>query len=202
MDSHPDTGLVVIDTLGKVMPPSAMGQSAYQRDYQVGSELKALADEYPGLAVVVLHHARKASSDDFVDTVSGTNGLAGAADTIIVLVRKRQSSDGTLHVTGRDVAEAEYALTVTDGTSWKLEGGTLAAAAEVAASRTDALSLGDKSRAIVEMVRQAGRIRAGDVAAVHGPGSYEYLRRLTTSGQINQVERGFYVCGPALTAGV
>jgi hypothetical protein len=33
----------------------------------------------------VLHHQRKAAGDDFVDTVSGTLGLAGAADTILTL---------------------------------------------------------------------------------------------------------------------
>jgi hypothetical protein len=62
MRRHPDTALVVIDTLGKVMPPSLMGESSYQRDYRVGSALKNLEDCHPGLAVVILHHDRKASA--------------------------------------------------------------------------------------------------------------------------------------------
>ena len=105
MRRYPDTALVVIDTLGKVMPPSLIGESSYQRDYRVGSALKELADTNPGLAVVILHHDRKATADDFVDSVSATHGLAGAADTIVVLARKRQATEGSLKVTGRDVPE-------------------------------------------------------------------------------------------------
>jgi hypothetical protein len=43
-------------------------------------------------------------------TVSGTNGLAGAADAVLVLERPRAQADGVLHVTGRDVEEVDYAL--------------------------------------------------------------------------------------------
>lgn len=67
----------MLDTLGKVMPEARVGESAYQRDYRIGGRLKRIADEWPGLAVVVVHHDRKAAAEDFVDSVSGTNGLAG-----------------------------------------------------------------------------------------------------------------------------
>jgi RecA-family ATPase len=77
--------LIVVDTLGKVMPPALLGESTYQRDYRIGSALKRLVDSRPGSALLVNHHDRKASSDDFVDAVSGTHGLAGAADTVMVL---------------------------------------------------------------------------------------------------------------------
>jgi hypothetical protein len=40
-----------------------------------------ICDARPGMALVMLHHDRKASSDNFVDDVLGTNGIAGAADT-------------------------------------------------------------------------------------------------------------------------
>jgi hypothetical protein len=39
---------------------------------------EAIADAVPGMALVVLHHDRKANSEDFVDSVSGINGIAGA----------------------------------------------------------------------------------------------------------------------------
>jgi hypothetical protein len=72
--------------------------------------LKRIADN-AGVAMLVVHHTRKAASDDFLDDVSGTQGLAGAADAILVLKRSRGQADAVLHVTGRDVEEAEYALT-------------------------------------------------------------------------------------------
>jgi RecA-family ATPase len=114
-----DEPQVIVDTLGKVMPPELPGESAYQRDYRVAGRLKQIADDRPGMALLVLHHDRKASSDDFVDGASGTNGIAGAADTIIVISRPRSESRGLFKVTGRDVVEAEYAVTVEDG-NWTL----------------------------------------------------------------------------------
>jgi AAA domain-containing protein len=69
--------LVVLDTLGKVMPPALPGETTYQRDYRIGTILKRVADERPGMTLLVNHHDRKANADDFVDTVSSTHGLAG-----------------------------------------------------------------------------------------------------------------------------
>jgi hypothetical protein len=191
---HPDTALVVIDTLGKVMPPAAMGESAYQRDYRVGSSLKALADNYPGLAIVVLHHDRKAASDDFVDSVSGTHGLAGAADTIIVLCRKRHSADGLLKITGRDVPENEYALTCAEGKAWQLDGADLAAAAEKAVERAATVRLSGTSADVLAFVSgHPEGVRARDVVEKFGSDAYQYLGRLTKSEHIDKIERGLYV---------
>ena len=57
-------------------------------------------------------HTRKAEANDFVETVQGTFGTAAAADTIIVVKRRRDQADATLHITGRDVEEQELALNV------------------------------------------------------------------------------------------
>jgi hypothetical protein len=38
---------------------------------------------------IAVHHNRKGESDDFLDQVSGTLGLAGSVDTIITLNRQR-----------------------------------------------------------------------------------------------------------------
>jgi hypothetical protein len=193
MRRYPDTAMIVVDTLGKVMPQAQMGESAYQRDYRVGSDLKQLADDHPGLAVVVLHHDRKAASEDFVDSVSGTHGLAGAADTIVVLVRKRQAADGSLLVTGRDVPENEYALTMTDGKTWQLAAADLSEAASVARQRSEAATLSDKSGGVLALVnRHPGGIAASDVVDVFGKDAHQYLGRLTKSGHIAKVSRGKY----------
>jgi hypothetical protein len=193
MRRHPDTAMVVIDTLGKVMPPAQIGESAYQRDYRVGSALKALADARPGLAVVVLHHDRKATAEDFVDSVSGTHGLAGAADTVLVLCRKRQSPEGTLKVTGRDVPEAEYALKVADGKAWQLDGTDLRAAAAMARTRDESRSLGDKSGDVLAFVnKHPGVVPAAAAVDVFGDEAYQYLKRLADSGRIARAGRGKY----------
>jgi hypothetical protein len=45
---HGEQPLVILDTLGKVMPPALPGESSYQRDYRIGSTLHHLYDEHPG----------------------------------------------------------------------------------------------------------------------------------------------------------
>lgn len=186
--------VVFLDTLGKVMPPALMGESAYQRDYRIGSALKRLADDHDGCSVVVNHHDRKAGSDDFVDSVSGTHGLAGAADTITVLCRPRHESEGTIQVTGRDVPENEYAVSFVDGCQWVLSGGTLEAAATRAERVRNASGLGDRSLDVLDLVNaQPNGITPKAVAEkLDIPDARQYLKRLHEGGRIGKSGRGLY----------
>lgn len=195
----PGISLIVIDTLGKVMPPTAPGESSYGRDYRVIGRIKKISDSRPGLSIVILHHDRKAASDDFVDSVSGTNGLTGAADTTIVLARKRNSPEGVLKVVGRDVGDGEFALTFADdGTGWLLAGADLEASAAIAASREDDSALSTDMRAILDFVDQHPEgITAKTVADKFGGKSYQYLRRLLDSGRIENPSYGNYCPAPA-----
>lgn len=151
--------LVIVDTLGKNMRDAAPGESAYSRDYKVAGRLKAITDDYPGMSLVAVHHDRKAESADFVDAVSGTNGLAGAADSIIVLHRNRNEDKGVLKVTGRDVNEEEYAVRTDEG-RWTLAGDDLkesaAAAREDRATRKATSGKGALSAAVATCVLSAG----------------------------------------------
>jgi len=117
--------LIIVDTLGKIKPPKRPGDDPYLIDYQIGTTLKELADAEHGSTLLLVHHTRKAESVDFVDAVSGTNGLAGSVDFVLALNRKRHANDAILSVTGRDVEEAEYALTAHEGILWRLDGAGL-----------------------------------------------------------------------------
>ena len=59
------------------------------------------------VAVLLVHHLRKMTSDDIMDTINGTFGLSGAADSLMALARKTDQTDAVLHVTGRDVETTE-----------------------------------------------------------------------------------------------
>ena len=85
--------LIILDTLGKVKPPKRPGDDAYQADYAIGTTLKTIIDTAPGGTLLVVHHTRKAEALDFVDSVSGTQGIAGSVDFVLVLDRKRHSDD-------------------------------------------------------------------------------------------------------------
>jgi hypothetical protein len=105
--SVPKPRLVIIDTLAMVREPAKREQTAYDADYMAVVELRNLAAEY-GLAIVIVHHLRKAEADDAYDTVSGTLGLTGAPDSVLIL--KRDSNGVVLHGRGRDMPEIEKAM--------------------------------------------------------------------------------------------
>lgn len=191
--------LVILDTLGKVMPPALPGETTYQRDYRIGTILKRVADERPGMTLLVNHHDRKANADDFVDTVSGTHGLAGAADTVILLTRPRLDTSGLLKVTGRDVPEGEYALQFVDGCQWALDGADLDEAAARARQARLIGGVSDRSAEIIAFVAaNPPHVRAGEVEDKFGPDARRYLKRLADSGRLRRLSRGLYASVPTV----
>lgn len=117
METHPDARLVVVDVFAKVRTPPPPGAQVYQADYDEASRLKAIADRH-GVPLLLVHHTRKQEAQDFVDGVSGSRGITGAADTILSLTRGREQADGALKITGRDVEEQTRAL------MWSRDAGT------------------------------------------------------------------------------
>jgi hypothetical protein len=112
----------VIDVFERIRGPLPPSTSAYTNDYVAIRRVKELADRF-GVAIILIHHMRKMSSGDFLNEVSGTLGLSGAADTIAVLKRSRGEYDGTFNITGRDVEENEYAMKfAADLGAWQLLG--------------------------------------------------------------------------------
>lgn len=110
---RPALRLVVIDTLQKVRCPSAAG-ATYGGDYQDAAALKKLADDF-GVCLLVVHHLRKMGDDDPMNRLSGTNGLAGAADGTLILSREnRQEGHATLTATGRDIEDVQEELDFSD----------------------------------------------------------------------------------------
>jgi hypothetical protein len=194
LQGHPG-GLVILDTLGRARQQRRRGDDAYLADYQAGVALKNVVDAFPGSALLGVHHTRKAPSDDFVDDLSGTLGLAGSADYVLVLRRQRNSSEATLQVTGRDAPEGEYAFTTAEG-AWTLSGNGLAEAAANAQNRRDSKNLGDRALEALAFVNEhpAGVV-ADDLADHLGISSNDagtYLRRLHSKGRIDKPARGIY----------
>ena len=114
---HEGTGLVIVDTLQKVRAPSR--DSAYAADYGDVGALKGFADSH-GLAVLAVHHTRKLGDADVFNTVSGTTGITGSADSTFVLAKQGRTSEyATLSLTGRDVEFQELKLRFND-CSWEL----------------------------------------------------------------------------------
>lgn len=109
--------LVIIDTLQKVRTSSR--DNAYAADYSDIGALKAFADSHD-LSLLLIHHTRKQGDSDVFNTVSGTTGITGSADTTFVLTRQnRIDGSGTLTVAGRDIEFQEFKLRFKD-CRWEL----------------------------------------------------------------------------------
>jgi hypothetical protein len=185
LDRNPAARLVVIDVFAKMRGASPPGASAYDADYLAVGHAKRLADHY-GVAVVLVHHVRKAGSDDFLTEVSGTNGIAGAADATLVLKRARGQADGILHVTGRDVEEAEYALSFQQASgAWQLLEGP-------ASDHT----IGDTRAAVLRYVREHPGAKPKDIAealpAVDADTVRRTCSRMAEAGQLSKDGSGRY----------
>lgn len=103
---HPTVSVIIIDTLAKIKP---VRDSNYSNDYDDAGNLKQLAELYD-VSIILVHHTRKAYDDDWINMISGSTGITGAADTLCGLFRSRGQADAVLHITGRDVDEQEIAL--------------------------------------------------------------------------------------------
>ena len=119
LSEHPDTVLVIIDTLQMIRGTGY--DNTYANDYRDLSALKHIADTH-GIAILLIHHLRKMNDDDPMNMISGTTGLSGATDSNFVLRKsKRRENTATLYCTGRDIPYRELALEF-DGEDhvWKL----------------------------------------------------------------------------------
>jgi AAA domain len=188
--------LVIIDTLGKIKPPKERGEDQYQADYKFGSRLKMAIDSTIGGCLLVVHHTRKQESVDFVDMVSGTYGVTGAADFVAVLFRKRHETQGVLAITGRDVNEEKYAIDSGNGMGWQLAGGGLSDAANAAVSVAASGRLGNQAMQALRFVnsRLAGT-KAKDLAehlCITADDAGKMLRRLEASDHICKTGRGLF----------
>jgi hypothetical protein len=151
--------------------------------------MKDIADL--GATVLGVHHTRKAESEDFLESASGTNGLTGAADFVMVLQRRRTENNVLLKITGRDVAEASYDLLFDDGL-WSPNGTGLSDAAEQAQGPR----LGPTMHSVVALVNSRTTTTAADVSdllGIEAATAGRYLRRLADEyGLITRAGRGCY----------
>ncbi|OJY40309.1 MAG: DNA repair protein RadA [Pseudonocardia sp. 73-21] len=183
LDERPEARLVVVDVLAR-MRGVDNSTSAYSADYAAVTQVKQIADDY-GIALVLVHHVRKAASEDYLTEVSGTNGIAGAADAVLVLKRSRGEADGALHVTGRDVDETEYALTFdAELGSWKVLPGPA----------LDHL-VSDTRKKLLTYVREHPDSSPKSIAEATGLGHdlvKKTLNRMADEGQLIRPTRGSY----------
>jgi Transcriptional regulator, AbiEi antitoxin len=178
--AHP--ALVLIDTLARFRKPTDAKQQLYASDTEAMASLPKIAVKYH-LAIVVGHHDRKAEADDDFDTVSGTLGLTGAADSVILL--KRKPHGVILSVRGRDVEERETAVHFDKAKwRWTILGEASTVRRSVERSRVIAVMTEAGGLASVQQIMAEIKLRRNALDLLLG--------RMAKDGEIVRIGRGKY----------
>lgn len=121
---HPDTNLIAIDTFQIIRGDNR--DISYARDYADLRMLKEVADELD-ITILLVHHIRKQGANDPLNRLSGSTGVAGAVDTVLVLDRSnRNDTSATLVCTGRDIEDRQLELCFfKEDFVWNLEADSL-----------------------------------------------------------------------------
>jgi RecA-family ATPase len=193
IEAHPGARLIMVDVLRKVRPLSDGRGNAYNEDYDSMGSLKALADKY-GVAVIAVHHTRKAADEsDVFNEVSGSTGLTGAADAILIAKRARNTAEAVLHVTGRDVTEQEYGL------SWHAASCTWSLLEEPVI----VAQMGDTRRRILDYVTDHPLSTPAEIAKGTGiqlNTVQQNVRRMVAADQLDSDGQGRYIPSLSVSA--
>ena len=109
IDKHPNTRIIIIDTLQKVRQ-GGNDTYSYANDYECVGALKKFADQKE-ICLLIVHHTRKQQASDKFDMISGTTGILGCADGAFILQKeKRTDSTATLDIVGRDQCDQKLYL--------------------------------------------------------------------------------------------
>jgi hypothetical protein len=180
---------IAIDVLKMIRPPSKSGQPAYEADYEAIKGLHQLAIEL-GVPIIIVHHTRKAEAEDLIDKVSGTFGLSGAADTIIII--EHQSQGTVFDVRGRDVEANSLAVQFSKETCrWTILGS--AAGVHRSSERASILAAFEETNAPMT-AKDVTDALACDTPPRHMSqvATRQILARMAKNGDLERLERGKY----------
>ena len=186
LDRNHGARLVVIDVLARVRGPAGRDTAAYDADYRAVTQAKAVADHH-GVPFVIVHHTRKASAADFLDEVSGTQGVAGAADAGARPQADARPGrrDPARHRPRRGGGRATRSTFAADIGAWQLS--------DIPA---DEVMLGDTRAAILAYVREHEGARPKEIADGTGldyATVRQTARRMADDGQLDTDGQGRYL---------
>lgn len=181
LDEYQETRLVIIDTLGRILPSAKGNTNQFTDDYQFIGKLQKLAIDR-GFALLIIHHIRKEGAEYALDRVAGTTGITGAADSVWVLDTGKPPANAILHVTGRDIETQEIAMKF-DGGIWSIMG-----------EARDVL-ISEERRTIIELLARQGPLYPKDVGnqLCKALDATRYLLfAMKKDGQVVNTEQGKY----------
>jgi RecA-family ATPase len=171
--------LLIVDTITRFGGYPERGGYAAEVNWM--SQFHTFASRH-GIALLGLTHTNQMKleeGDDWFNKISGTTGIIGTADNVMLLDVKRGESEGVLRIEGRDMDPTEHALRKV-GPWWQHT-------SQIRGRR------GDLSVEIADFVIQSGGTTTKDVAehfSMSGDKASLYLGRIKRAGIITSPKRG------------
>jgi len=189
LEDHPETRLVVGDTLKRLRPRTSGKRNMYDDDYDAVRPFVPLADRHD-VAIVLIHHLNQQSNpDDPFDWFSGSAGLVAAAEGILLFRRKRGDGDAYLTVDGKDIEErAELAL------KWDPLAASWTVIGDAEAHRISETRLGIL-RVVADADEPMGPTEVADILDQPANTIKQRMYQMSKDGELRVVSRGRYVIG-------
>ena len=187
--------LVVIDTLAKVGPKAkSKGLNAYENDSIIMTRIKSLADKHGICILIVTHLSKLRTSKDPFDSITGSMGQFGTADTAMLLTRKRGAATAILQTTGRDIEGHSYDLAWSNP-GWSCQG----------FANDDEVDLSPERLAVLRVFKDdGGALSPNMVAQTIGKtpsNTGKLIKKLVEEGFLFSVGYGMYSNVPSVPCG-
>jgi AAA domain len=185
LEGHRDVKLVIIDILAKFRWPKQRGENFYDWDYRTATAIRDVAEKY-GVAIVIVHHTNKLQdSPDIYMRISGSQGLAAGADTLMLLERQdRMQREAQLAIAGREVEGQELIIQYDpDSGGWRLLGDA------------GLYNTSEERRQVLQFLEQCTMATPKEVAAGLGKNDStirNMMRTMANSGQLAECGSGRY----------
>jgi Bifunctional DNA primase/polymerase, N-terminal/AAA domain/Primase C terminal 2 (PriCT-2) len=193
LQTYPGVRFMVIDTLGSFRSRDRK-DGVYQQEYDELKAINGLAHEY-NVCILIVHHFRKGTLDPAMpfESISGTLGLQGGVDGMLVMTRKDYSHPtdsalderlAALWYRGRDVDEGDIGMRLRDG-QWTVMGGA-----------SDVL-MGDTLREVMAVLRQqperyfTSREVASEIEGAKWEAVRKALQRAAKRGSVHSSSSGY-----------
>lgn len=183
IQKRPDLRMIVVDTLKRIRSEGRQGANMYDADVDALTPLQKLTEGR--VSLVAVHHTNKRQlTDDPLDLVSGSAGIAATAAATLILRRTRGKSDAKLFVSGWSVEERDLACRFDKTLGlWILEG------------EADAVELSETRAAILEFLELHGKARPRQIADAIGKSASNVsvlLYKMVRAGQVKSIGDGLY----------
>ena len=178
----PKPRLVIIDILERVRQRDKNRHTPqYSADYEALAALQKLATEAQ-LSILVLHHQRKMGADDLIDTLSGTLGIGGAVDAILIL--GKDDTGNFLYGRGRDLEEFAVAVQQDERCRWQVLG-----------PKPDAQASPERGQIVAALAKAGKPMTVEAIATALGmkkANVKNLLSKLHFDGEVERVATGLY----------